>query len=271
MRICIISSVWDTRVRRPCCGRRWPGLRLVLGLCFSCPVTLLGAKLSNKAHFIKLRNACLTATTLRTSSSKYPPKCPTSCSSIPAPRRSASTSTQSLIFQFFDNSRHNCCRLQQYTWHLWDRRTRPFWGTWGRGQTFIFGAGSWKWCCRVRTTWWKCVRITRWQSRKGSCWGPALTGTRQGPPCTCLLFVGSKPFLKGFRFFISEWGSLWGFTIIFCLFYNFILLTFIFFLLHFTIKLIHFFLNFYHQKRRWNQQKYFDDFWSPFFVLMIEL
>lgn len=255
MRKCIINNVWDTRVQPPCCGKQWTRLRLVTGLCFRCPVILLGAKWSSKAHFIRLKNAYPTVTTLHISSSTYPPKYPPFCSSIPVPRHFASTSTQSLISQFFDNNKRNYCRLQQCTWHLWDRRTRPFWGTWDRGRTFIFGGGSWKWCCRVHIAWWKCVRIIRWQCRIDFCWGQGLTGRRRGPPCTCLTFGGFKLFLQEFRFFIWEWGSLGGFTIIFCLIYNFILLRFIFlFLRHLTIEFLYFFLKSYRKSLERNKE-----------------
>lgn len=138
MQKCIIHNALNIRVKRPCYDMRLPRQKLFLDLCCHSLKVPTEVKLSSKEHFLRLMNVSLIGKALHIDSNKCQRECLLSCFSITITMHFADTLRQFLTFQFFDNNRHNCYRLQQYIWRLWDRKIRLFLRTSDTNQTSLF-------------------------------------------------------------------------------------------------------------------------------------
>jgi len=142
MQRCIIHIFLNIKVIRPCCDMQLQGLKLFTGWYYRFLKVPIEVKLSSKGHFIRPMNVSPTEKEQRKDSDKYQQGCLLSCFSITVTMRFVNTLRQFLIFLFFDNSKRNCYKLQQYTWHLWDRKIRLFLRTSDTNRTFLFAARS---------------------------------------------------------------------------------------------------------------------------------
>lgn len=138
MQKCIIHTALNIIAKHPCYDMRLPGQKLFLDLCCHYLKVTIEVKLLSKEHFLRLMNVSLIGKALHTDSNKCQLECLLFCFSITITMHFADTLRQFLTFQFFDNNRHNCYKLQQYIWRLWDRKIRLFLRTSDTNQTSLF-------------------------------------------------------------------------------------------------------------------------------------
>ncbi len=207
MPICTINNVWDITTQLPCCGMRWPLPTHVIGWCCRCLKVIPVIEWLRRGHFTVLLSAVRVVTAPRTGWGTYLLKYPPSCSSTTALRRFASTSGLFVACQSSYSSKRNCYMSQLCTWRPWDKTINLFSKTLNRGRTFPFAVRSWIWYYTAHKVWWKCVRIIRWQIRRGFCLCPGLIGRRPGITCICLTFARFTLFITGIRFSILMSGS----------------------------------------------------------------
>jgi len=141
---CIIRSALNIRAKRPYYDMRLPRQKLFLGLCCHCLKVTIEVKLLSKVHFLRPMNVSPIEKVLRKDSNMCQPVYLPFYFSITIPMHFANTLRQFLTFQFFDNNMHNCYKLQQYIWRLWDRKIRLFLETSDTNQTSLFVTRSLK-------------------------------------------------------------------------------------------------------------------------------
>ena len=144
MQKCIIRSVLNIRAKRPCYDMQLLRQTLFLGLCCHCLKVTIEVKLSSRVHFLRLTNVSQVEKVLRKDLNTCLRVCLIFYFSITIPMHFANTLRQFLAFQFFDNNKHNCYKLQQYIWRLWDRKIRLFLETSDTNQTSLFVTRSLK-------------------------------------------------------------------------------------------------------------------------------
>ena len=142
MQKCIIRSALNIKAKRPYYDMQLPRQTLFLGLCCHCLKVTIEVKLLSRVHFPRLTNASPIERVLRKDLNRCLRVCLISYFSITIPMHFANTLRQFLTFQFFDNNRHNCYKLQQYIWRLWDKRIRLFLETSDTNQISLFATRS---------------------------------------------------------------------------------------------------------------------------------